>query len=542
MAQKYYLSPAVQVEPLVNRWYAYPYLINPATYGMVLRNYQLSVIKSYIQMPMAHAAALKDPNMVGGPFIDYGGKRVEEIRSLDRDMRAKTAELLAFSEGLVKLHELLKQQAIGLPMEPLYEQIPESVKRFVEIVYDVHQRGQIRLIEKLLYESELYNTSFQSFALVPRAGDSRSFIFSTPRLSDPDIVEIPIAFTDPRAETLMRLKNEPMTLDDIRATFGVNFSDEHLLKVLTADSPHSDPETVYTGTGVRIRYFGHACVLIQSKSVSILTDPLISYEYDTDLNRYSYKDLPPWIDYVVITHAHHDHVVLETLLQLRHRIGSIIVPRAAEGNLMDPSLKNVLERTGFNNVVEFSELDEMGSTAFNIMGLPFFGEHCDLDIRTKLTYRIQVENYSFLVTADSSCLNPAVYKFIAEKTGSCHALFIGMECTGAPLSWAYGPLLYDKIGKELDDVRRSNGSDSSKALKLAEIFSVQHVYLYAMGLEPWLNYFMALQHGHSENTNIEADKFLLACKNKGIEAESLYAQREMFFLESIDQSILAEAR
>ena len=32
--------------------------------------------------PQVHANAVKNPKMLGGPFIDYGGKRVDEIRAL----------------------------------------------------------------------------------------------------------------------------------------------------------------------------------------------------------------------------------------------------------------------------------------------------------------------------------------------------------------------------------------------------------------------------------------------------------------------------
>ena len=37
---------------------------------------------SYITAPMVHATAVKNPKMLGSPFIAYGGKRVDEIRNL----------------------------------------------------------------------------------------------------------------------------------------------------------------------------------------------------------------------------------------------------------------------------------------------------------------------------------------------------------------------------------------------------------------------------------------------------------------------------
>ena len=49
--------------------------------------------------------------------------------------------------------------------------------------------------------------------------------------------------------------------------------------------------------------------------------------------RYTYADLPETIDYVLITHNHQDHCMFETLLQLRHRIKNIIVPKNNGGGL-----------------------------------------------------------------------------------------------------------------------------------------------------------------------------------------------------------------
>ena len=67
--------------------------------------------------------------------------------------------------------------------------------------------------------------------------------------------------------------------------------------------------------------------------MSILLDPVLSYTYDSDISRYTYEDLPDVIDYVLITHNHQDHILFETLLQLRHRIRHIVVPRNGGGAL-----------------------------------------------------------------------------------------------------------------------------------------------------------------------------------------------------------------
>ncbi|MFM7854940.1 MAG: MBL fold metallo-hydrolase, partial [Flammeovirgaceae bacterium] len=74
--------PNVVMEPLVDRWYAWSHLISPATAALNIVGRHLRIMNSYVQAPQVHAAAVKNPKMRGGPFIDLGGKHVEEIRNL----------------------------------------------------------------------------------------------------------------------------------------------------------------------------------------------------------------------------------------------------------------------------------------------------------------------------------------------------------------------------------------------------------------------------------------------------------------------------
>ena len=45
-----------------------------------------------------------------------------------------------------------------------------------------------------------------------------------------------------------------------------------------------------------------------------------------------YDDLPDVIDYVLITHNHQDHLLFETMLQIRSRIKHVVVPRNGGGD------------------------------------------------------------------------------------------------------------------------------------------------------------------------------------------------------------------
>ena len=67
-------------------------------------------------------------------------------------------------------------------------------------------------------------------------------------------------------------------------------------------------------------------------------------------------DLPDQIDYVVITHNHQDHLMLETLLQLRYKISNVIFPANLKGSLADPSIKEIMSRVGFSGLIELNEM------------------------------------------------------------------------------------------------------------------------------------------------------------------------------------------
>jgi len=524
---KYYLRGNCQIEPLVNLWHAYPFVVAPATAAMVTTNYQMSTLKSYLQMPMAHVAALKNPDMIGGPFIDYNGGKLSEIRSLKERIENDSSSLLEFARAIKQLNYLLKQKAKGYPLEGLYTEVPEILRGFVELVYDLEHRPNYRLLERLLYADEkLYDKSKQSVALTLINSDKRSFIFSTPRLESPEIVHFNFAFDDVKIDELAALKRRPLTYRQIKENFGIrDDQDASFKQLLTTEDPFLEGK--FDHDGVRVRYFGHACVLFETDQVCVMTDPLISYKYASDIGRFTFENLPPVIDYVVITHCHHDHIVLETLLQLRQRIKHIIVPKSGSGVLQDPSMKLILENIGFNNVIEIDEMERVPIPGGDIIGLPFYGEHCDLSIRTKSTYLVRFEKKSFLMIADSSSINPDVYRKAQKQTGNVDVIFVGMECTGAPMSWSYGSFFSEPLDRQLDQVRRSKGSNSEMAMSLINIFKPSEVYLYAMGAEPWLNYFMALQHSHSDATDEESAKLLDECAQRGITAVSLFAKMEM---------------
>jgi len=276
--------------------------------------------------------------------------------------------------------------------------------------------------------------------------------------------------------------------------------------------------------GVRVRYFGHATALVETSNVSILIDPVVSYFVEEGVERYSYYDLPDKIDYVVLTHNHQDHVMFETLLQIRNKIGTIVVPKNSGGYLHDPSLKLILQNTGFDNVVELDEMEDLPIADGRIVGLPFLGEHGDLSIRTKLAYFIEVKGKSVLFAADSNNLEHAMYERIKKELGPLDCAFIGMECMGAPMSWLYGAFFNCPIKRSEDQSRRLNGSDHEKAYAIVSLFEPKEAYIYAMGSEPWLTYVSSIDYEDDSLPIVESNKFVNACLKDNIKSKRLFGK------------------
>jgi L-ascorbate metabolism protein UlaG (beta-lactamase superfamily) len=527
---KFYLKQNVQVEPLFNQWYAWTHLIAPQTAAMNIANSHVKKMQSYVAAPQLHADAVKNPAMLGGPFIDYQGGRVKEIKALLDSTIKDQAHLLKFAESVKALDQTLRNEARGYSLTPLYEQVPDNLKGYVELVYDLNNNPSIRFIEGLLYQSPYYCPSLQSILLSLVHQDERPFALSTPRLPDADSLMLKVPFESEAIDELFRMKHAPQTFGYVKDLFNLKAEDEQLfLSFLTEEKPPGPCK--YLGEGINIRYFGHACLLIETTDISILVDPVISYTYDSEVCRYGYPDLPENIDYVLITHGHQDHLMFETLLQLRHKIGEIILPRSTGGRLEDPSLKLILQNIGFKNVRELDNLETIEIKDGSITGVPFFGEHADLHVGTKIAHFVRLKGMSFLFAADSNNIEPKLYEHVFTILGDIDVLYLGMECDGAPLSWLYGPLLTKPLERKMDHSRRLSGSNYESAIKIVEQFNCKEVYVYAMGQEPWLNYVMSIKYTEESNPIVASNKLIAACRSQGIIAERLYCQKETRYLD-----------
>lgn len=526
MSREFYLKPNVIAEPLFNQWYAWSYLIPPATAARYVANSHLKIMESFVAAPQVHADALKNPKMIGAPFINHPPSRVWEIEALLEKTKLRQKSLLDLDRAIASLDYILKDIEAGASLEPLYVRVPEILKGYVELVYDRHNNAGIRFIEGLLYRSSLYDTSYQSIYLYINNPDSRSFVLSTPRLSSQGSLQINLPFSDRMWDKLFAMRSHPQDLETIKQELEICPADTDLFEsFFTSQAPTKNEQ--YKGDDLRIRYFGHACILIETQTTSILCDPLIAYPNPEGISRFSYNDLPDKIDYALITHNHQDHVMFETLLQIRHKIEHLVIPKSNRGSLIDPSLKLILRQIGFSNVLELDELESISLPDGEIISIPVLGEHGDLNISSKNAYLIQLQDKSILCAADSNNIEPELYRHLHNRFGDLDIMFIGMECDGAPFTWAYGALLGDSLPRKIAATRRLDGSDSQKAVALVQQFNPRQVYVYAMGQEPWLTYITSIQYTPDAKPILESDFLVEFCLQNNIVSERLFGRKEI---------------
>jgi L-ascorbate metabolism protein UlaG (beta-lactamase superfamily) len=523
-----YLKPNALIEPLFNQWYAWSYLLSPASSAMLVANAHLKLMASFVASPQMHVSALQNPAMRGGSFLDVPAERAPEVQALLHATLKSQAHVIEFAEGIRALDKTLTDEARGFSLEALYRKVPEALKGYVELVYDVKDAPGIRFFEGLLYRSRYYQRSSHSLCFSLMEPDTRQFVLSTPRLANPGDVMVQIPFDSKVLDDLYRMRSAAGSFEAIRRALGVPDEQADLFRTFfTAAAPRARPR--FTGDLPRVRYFGHACVLIEAPGVSLLFDPVVSYDFDGKHDRFTHADLPETIDYVVITHNHQDHVLFEALLELRHRVKHVVVPRGSGSTPLDPSLKLLFQALGFPSVIEVGDMDPLPIPGGQLLGLPFLGEHGDLDILSKRAYHVSLGGRTLLLMADSNNIEPRLYEHIHQHVGDVDLIFIGMECEGAPMSWLYGPLFTRPLVRKNDQSRRFDGSDCDKALKIVDVFRPGQVYVYAMGQEPWLRHVMNVIYSPEARAIVESTRFCDLVRARGAVAERLFLQKEIQF-------------
>lgn len=521
----YRLGASTVAEPLINKWAAWSHLVPPVPASLHLKRYQMALLRSYLADPRAHAMACLDPKLRSGRFVDIPEHRAAEVEQLLAETEMTLRENLVLADCVIEFQNYLASRAKGESLDPYYDHLPDALRGYVELMYDYYNHPIARFIESLLYESRYFKKEIQSLRIFQQKRDnSRPFIMNTPRLSQTDQIDWSVPFDSPATDEFFKLESVAQPLGYIRELLGLHPSDESLLLPLLTEEG-KPPREECNSSAVRVRYLGHACVLVEYNGVSVLTDPVIGVmPSEGGIERFTYDDLPEKIDYVVITHNHHDHFSPEALLRLRHRTRCLVVPRSFGIFYGDISLKLLARKIGFKNVVELENLETIDAGDVQIISVPFMGEHADLP-HSKTAYVVRAGGQQILFGADSDCLDPRMYERLRRILGPVETVFLGMECVGAPLTWSCGPFFPVEPERKHEQSRRYKGSDSTRAISMLQAIGATRIFVYAMGLEPWFESLLGLAYAPDALQIKEASRLLAESRRSGFEEARLLSGR-----------------
>ncbi len=503
------------VEPLIGSFPAFLQLASPASSALRLAKAQLPTLRSFLESPEAHASGAGHPATKGGPFVDCPPGERDLIAKLVTVLEAQR-DILGLASAIDQL-TALSEASDGSDLSPLYQRVPEALRGLVELVYDSRHRTRALFRESLMYRGRYDPSPREAVHLTLNDGDDRPFMLSTPRVTTDRGAVVSLPLCSDAVDLLTRSRFARVRLGELREAVGPEVASSPIFDRFWTEDPVTEVQP-WTG-GLRVRYFGHACLVFESPEVTVVADPFVSSRSGPD--RFSLRDLPPRIDYCIITHGHADHFVIETLVAIRHRIGTVIVPANLGGELFDPSLRLCLEHLGFRDVVEVRDLDEIPIPGGGIVAVPFAGEHGDLAIGAKSTYLVRLGGRTTMVGADTRALPPELYQIVSQLNGPVDDVFLGLECEGAPLAWMYGPLFPGPVPRKLSLARRLNGADAAEAMQIVSALGARRLFVYALGEEPWLQHVMATNYTPDSYQLVQAAALAQSCAEQQVDCHHL---------------------
>jgi hypothetical protein len=130
----YWLAESTVIEPLVNCWSAWSFLIAPVPASLHLLQYQLSLLQSYIDNPTFHAVASQESSLAGGAFINISADRASEVAALLKSTKNNLNHNLELAQSLLDFQRWLVANANGYSLAPCYQMIPKPLRGYVELL------------------------------------------------------------------------------------------------------------------------------------------------------------------------------------------------------------------------------------------------------------------------------------------------------------------------------------------------------------------------------------------------------------------------
>ena len=177
-------------------------------------------------------------------------------------------------------------------------------------------------------------------------------------------------------------------------------------------------------------------------------------------------------------------------------------------------------------MVEVDDFSEVEFPGGKVTATPFLGEHCDLDIRAKSTYCVRLGGRTIFVGADSSGIDPGLYRYMRGERDRWTWRSWAWNAPGRGLNWLYQGLFTMPITKKMSDSRTLSGSNAEQAAGIMTELGASEAYVYAMGEEPWLGSVMATTYNEDSYQLKQVEEFMTWCADNGVKSDHLFGQHE----------------
>lgn len=211
----------------------------------------------------------------------------------------------------------------------------------------------------------------------------------------------------------------------------------------------------YSRSVTHVVWFGHSTFLLIIDGKKILLDPMLSEKPSPisllGTSRFS-NELPisseklPFIDIVVLSHDHYDHLDYESILKLKNKVGQFITPLGLANHLVKWGVdKNrIIELNWWENI-EYENIKLTCTPARHFSGRSIF------DRQTSLwcSWAIEGKNEKLFFSGDGGY--DAHFKEIGEKLGPFDIAL--MECGQYNTNWKHMHMMPEETAQASIDLK-----------------------------------------------------------------------------------------
>lgn len=239
---------------------------------------------------------------------------------------------------------------------------------------------------------------------------------------------------------------------------------------------------------MRITWFGHSTILIEKAGKIILIDPMLgnvpspiswagSGRFNPELP-IKVEDLP-FIDVVLISHDHYDHLDYESILQLKDKVGMFYTPLGVGAHLRSWGVANdKISEMDWWDSTSFDEFNFIATPARHFSGRGIFDRNSTL----WCSWVIQSKHNNIFFSGDSG------YGDHIKEIGNSYGPFdfAMMECGQYNKQWSQIHMMPDEIPQALSNLK-------------CKIFMPIHWGAFKLALHSWTDPVEQLQKSINES-------------------------------------------